>query len=93
MNGMNLQTMAAACGGTYVGSEALAVREPNEIVIDSYVLFHIVPLNAVSYAEALALKHDRAAFFHLAAQRAALKPAGPPPQTTTSYFSSTAHSI
>ena len=35
MNGLNLLTMAAACGGKYVGGEEFATREPNEIVIDS----------------------------------------------------------
>lgn len=35
MTGMNLIAMAAACGGNYVGDSELAVRQPNEIVIDS----------------------------------------------------------
>ncbi len=38
MNGMNLLTVAAACGGAYVGDADLAPREPNEIVIDSRVV-------------------------------------------------------
>ena len=38
MTGLNLLTMAAACGGTYVGDTALSVRQPNEIVIDSRVV-------------------------------------------------------
>ena len=38
MNGMNLLTVAAACGGNYVGPADLAVRQPNEIVIDSRIV-------------------------------------------------------
>ncbi len=38
MNGMNLLTVAAACGGAYVGDADLALRQPNEIVIDSRVV-------------------------------------------------------
>lgn len=38
MTGLNLITMAAACGGNYVGDPALAVRQPNEIVIDSRIV-------------------------------------------------------
>lgn len=35
MNGLNLLTIAAACGGAYVGDADLAHRQPNELVIDS----------------------------------------------------------
>ena len=35
MTGLNLLTIAAACGGQYVGDKALADCQPNEIVIDS----------------------------------------------------------
>ena len=35
MIGMNLLTIAAACGGNYHGDAMLAQRQPNEIVIDS----------------------------------------------------------
>lgn len=35
MTGLNLKTIAVACGGTYVGDQALAEIQPNEIVIDS----------------------------------------------------------
>ncbi len=35
MTGLSLLTMAAACGGAYVGAEAEGQRQPNEIVIDS----------------------------------------------------------
>ena len=35
MIGLNLIAMATACGGSYVGDSELAVRQPNEIVIDS----------------------------------------------------------
>ena len=38
MNGLNLLTIAAACGGAYVGDADLAVRQPNEIVIDSRIV-------------------------------------------------------
>ncbi|MBQ3258278.1 MAG: UDP-N-acetylmuramoyl-tripeptide--D-alanyl-D-alanine ligase [Oscillospiraceae bacterium] len=38
MNGMSLLTVAAACGGAYVGDAELALRQPNEIVIDSRVV-------------------------------------------------------
>lgn len=35
MTGMNLNAMAVACGGTYVGAEELRDCQPNELVIDS----------------------------------------------------------
>lgn len=38
MKGLSLYTIAAACGGTYVGDADLAQRQPNEIVIDSRVV-------------------------------------------------------
>jgi len=67
MTGLNLLTMAAACGGNYVGDAAFAVREPNEIVIDSRIvqlgnLFCALPGEKVDGHKYVSMAFDAGAF-------------------------------
>lgn len=66
MTGLNLITMAAACGGNYVGDSELALREPNEIVIDSRVvqegnLFCALPGEKVDGHKFVSMAFDKGA--------------------------------
>ena len=66
MTGLNLITMAAACGGTYVGDADLAARQPNEIVIDSRIvqegnLFCALPGEKVDGHKFVSMAFDKGA--------------------------------
>ncbi|MBQ3010018.1 MAG: UDP-N-acetylmuramoyl-tripeptide--D-alanyl-D-alanine ligase [Oscillospiraceae bacterium] len=66
MTGLSLITMAAACGGTYMGDRDLAVRQPNEIVIDSRVvvegnLFCALPGEKVDGHKFVSMAFDKGA--------------------------------
>ena len=67
MTGLNLITVAAACGGNYVGDSALATREPNEIVIDSRLvqegnLFCALPGENVDGHKFVSMAFDKGAY-------------------------------
>ena len=67
MIGLNLIAMATACGGNYVGDSELAVRQPNEIVIDSRLvqegnLFCALPGENVDGHKFVSMAFDKGAY-------------------------------
>lgn len=67
MIGLNLIAMATACGGSYVGDSELAVRQPNEIVIDSRLvqegnLFCALPGENVDGHKFVSMAFDKGAY-------------------------------